>query len=217
MVACMFQPSSARVPKTCWMANTPPRSARRRSPAPPLHPPAAWLVAEAQRHEQAREDPPPSAPAAQRWTAAAGAYTRGTREAAEPIAGTESMSPLARAAARELAIIRANLAVTPAVFEPSRHTMVIEGRPVQALCRVVFTEHLHGEQYAQHKHGVTRHSCTCMLTITRARCIIPQSFMCHDACHSKHLRPHVDHNHVMKHSECMSPRATYAYVLVVRV
>ena len=120
VVACMFQPSSAPVAKTSSMANTPPRSARRRSPAPPQHPPAAWLVAAAQRHEQAREDPPPSAPAAQRWTAAAGAYTRGTREAAEPIAGTESMPPLARAAARELATIRANL---------GRHPCCVRAKP----------------------------------------------------------------------------------------
>lgn len=105
MVACVFQRSSSRVAKACWMANTPPRSARRRSPAPPPHPPAAWLAAAAQRHEQARQHPAPTAPAAQRWTAAAEAYTRGAREAAEPIAGTESMSPLARAAARELATI----------------------------------------------------------------------------------------------------------------
>ena len=77
MVACVFQRSSSRVAKACWMANTPPRSARRRSPAPPPHPPAAWLAATAQRHEQARQRPAPTAPAAQRWTAAAEAYTRG--------------------------------------------------------------------------------------------------------------------------------------------
>ena len=217
MVACVFQRSSSRVAKACWMANTPPRSARRRSPAPPPHPPAAWLAAAAQRHEQARQHPAPTAPAAQRWTAAAEAYTRGAREAAEPIAGTESMSPLARAAARELATIRANLGVTPAVFEPSRHTMVIEGRPVQVLGLVVFTEHLHCEQYAQHKHGVTSHSCTCMRTITRSTCITAQSLKWHDACHGKCVRPHVAHSNVMKHSESMSPRAKYALVLVVRV
>ena len=217
MVACVFQRSSSRVAKACWMANTPPRSARRRSPAPPQHPPSAWLAAAAQRHEQARQHPAPTAPAAQRWTAAAEAYTRGAREAAEPIAGTESMSPLARAAARELATIRANLGVTPAVFKPSRHAMVIEGRPVQVLGLVVFTEHLHCEQYAQHKHGVTSHSCTCMRTITRSTCITAQSLKWHDACHGKCVRPHVAHSNVMNHSESMSPRAKYALVLVVRV
>jgi hypothetical protein len=192
-------------------------NARSRSPVPPQQPTEAWIAATAQRHERARQDPAPSAAAAQRWTAAAGAYTRGATEAAEPIAGTETTSPLARAAARELATIRANLGVTPAMLEPSRHTMVIEGRPVQALRLVVFTEHVCCEQYAQDKHGVTNHSCACMFTLTQSRCIRADTLMWCNACECKHVRPRVAHSNVIQHSESMSPLATYAFALVVRV
>lgn len=215
-MSCTMQGSRSRVANTCWMAHTPPRSARRRSPAPPQHPPEAWIVATARRHDEARQHPPATAPAAQRWTAAAGTYTRSACSAAEPIAGTETMSPLARAAARELTTIRANLGMTPAMFEPSRHTMVIEGRPVQALRLVVFTEHVCCEQYAQDKHGVTSHSCTCMFTLTQSRCIRADSSMWCNACECKHVRPHVAESNVMTHSVSRSLRATYAFVFVVR-
>ena len=45
--------------------------------------------------------------------------------------GTESMSAEAQAAACELAKARRNLGFSPAL-EPTRHTMIIEGRPLQA-------------------------------------------------------------------------------------
>jgi hypothetical protein len=100
------------------------------APRPPLLPPPAWIAATAERHAAARATPDPAAAAAARWTAAASAYARGG-EALSRVPGTESMSAEAQAAACELAKLWRNLGLSPAAFEPTRHTMIIGGRPLQ--------------------------------------------------------------------------------------
>ena len=90
----------------------------------------AWIAATAERHAAARATPGPGAAAAARWTAAASAYARGG-EVLSRVPGTESMPAEAQAAACELAKARRHLGLSPAAFEPTRHTMIIEGRPLQ--------------------------------------------------------------------------------------
>ena len=99
-------------------------------PRPPRHPPPAWIAATAERHREAREPPSAAAATAARWTAAASAYTRG-QAVEERVPGTENMCEVAQFAARELVKLRKMLAVSPAAFEPPRHTVIIEGRPLQ--------------------------------------------------------------------------------------
>ena len=101
-------------------------------PCPPRHPPPPWIAATAERFQQAREPPSAAAATAARWTAAAGAYTRGGA-VEERVPGTENMSEAAQLAARELVTLRQTLAVSAASFEPPRHTMIIEGRPLQVV------------------------------------------------------------------------------------